>query len=545
MDEASVLDYYTSIEADHRKKYGQFFTENRVARFMVNWVLKGKPSTLYDPAFGLGAFYFAAKETGFHGDFFGAEIDAKILSHFYAAKKSENCSIELSDYLSTWGNCHSAIICNPPYQRFQKFEGRELVFQNFRNALGVKLSGYTNISSAFLIKSVSELKPEGRLAFIMPLEFLNTGYGTIIKQFLLENGSIQAIIKIECEREVFPDATTSVGIIFFEKTQSNSHVNFYVASSIDSLNRLLEESPVNSVACSNLRPNEKWLNYFESDLHSVGLQNLVPISSYGSFSRGIATGANEYFALPISHTRIIGLRSDEFVPCITKSVQVKTPIFTQSCLDLMIDSDAPVLLLNIKSNPSIGAKKYLDMGENRGYQNRYLTKTRKPWYKMEKRSPSPLWFGVFSRDGFKVVRNRTTALTLTCFHGFTPNIIGSKFIDHLFLFLLSKAGRTVLSLNMRKYGDALDKFEPNDLNNALCPCIEWLNGISITSIKDELSYVSDHGKLSDRGEALFSSLIESTTEAQQEPKVENNSEIGKASKAKRGRKEEKGVLYLF
>lgn len=510
MHETTVIGYSTSIKAGHRKKHGQFFTENRVARFMVNWILQGKSSTLYDPAFGLGAFYFAAKEIGFRGDFCGSEIDAKILSHFHTSSSTEHCSIELFDYLSKWGQRHSAIICNPPYMRFQKFEGREQTFQKFSAALGIRLSGYTNISSAFLIKSVSELTPQGRLAYIMPLEFLNTGYGTIVKRFLLENGSIKAIMKIECEREVFSDVTTSVGIILFEKTHSNAPVNFYLVRTIDSLNSLLDTAPLRSVAYDELQPNEKWLKYFESDLHAVGLQNLVPIFNYGTFSRGIATGANEYFALSISNARRIGLRSDEIMPCITKSAQVKSRIFTQAHLDSLIDSDAPVLLLNIQSNPSIGAKNYLEEGEKLGYQNRYLTKARKPWYKLERRSPSPLWFGVFSRDGFKVIRNHTNALNLTCFHGFSPNIFGNRYIDHLFIYLLSSAGRTVLSLNMRKYGDALDKFEPNDLNKAMCPSIEWLDRISHSDIQEELAYISNFGKLSEHGEAMFSGLIEST-----------------------------------
>lgn len=503
-----TVGYLSSIDPDHRKKHGQFFTEKRVARFMVNWALQGKRSTLYDPAFGLGAFYYAARETGFKGDFFGSEIDTKILSHFRLTSNTEHCSIEHSDYLSNWGRHQDAIICNPPYMRFQKFEGRECVFQKFNTTLGIKLSGYTNISSAFLIKSISELSLQGRLAYIMPLEFLNTGYGTVVKEFLLNQGSIKAIIKIECEKDVFPDATTSVGIILFEKTYSNIPVNFYLARTVECLGNLLDSPPVRSLGRGELQPNEKWLRYFESCLQDVDMQSLVPISTYGTFSRGIATGANEYFALSVGKTSLIGLRRDEFVPCITKSAQIKSPIFTQEHLDSLIDSDAPVLLLNIQSNPSSGAKNYLEYGEKLGYQHRYLTKTRKPWYKLEKRLPSPLLFGVFSREGFKVIRNHTNALNLTCFHGFSPNIFGNRYIDHLFIYFLSAAGRTVLSLNMRKYGDALDKFEPNDLNKAMCPSTEWLDQIPLSDIQKELSHINNFGKISKRGEAMFSGLIE-------------------------------------
>ena len=68
----------------------------------------------------------------------------------------------------------------------------------------------------------------------------------------------------------------------------------------------------------------------------------------------------------------------------------------------------------------------------------------------------------------------------------------------------------MLSLNMRKYGDALDKFEPNDLNKAMCPSTEWLDKIPISDIQKELSHIRNFGKISDHGEAMFSNLIEST-----------------------------------
>ena len=44
----------TSIE--YRKQYGQFFTPKHVAELMTNWIIKSKPKSVLDPAFGLGIF---------------------------------------------------------------------------------------------------------------------------------------------------------------------------------------------------------------------------------------------------------------------------------------------------------------------------------------------------------------------------------------------------------------------------------------------------------------------------------------------------------
>lgn len=509
---SSYTDKYTeTVGLLHRKKYGQFFTESRVANFMVNWVLGASSQTLFDPAFGLGAFSFAAQAVGFGGSFSGIEIDEKIISFFQDAEKHAVCEIDNADYLSVWGKSYSAIVCNPPYIRSQKILDRAEIFSNFENNLGISLSGYTNIASAFLVKSIGELEAGGRLAYIMPLEFLNAGYGKFIKQFLLKQGCLKCVIRIDCEKDVFPDATTSVGIILFEKSKENSPTHFFVLSDLNELNNLLATTPISIAELDKLLPDEKWLKYFEEPSHLLNKSHLLPLSAYGSFSRGIATGANEFFSLNKGNIEKLELASTEFVPCITKSAQIRKSIFRDSDLIALTKANAPVYLLNLSNNLSDGAKKYIKHGEQLDFHNRYLTKFRTPWYKIENRTPSPLLFGVFSRDGFKVVRNYTDALNLTCYHGFKPNIFGAKYLDYLFVYFHSKVARFILSQNMRRYGDSLDKFEPNDLNNAFCPSMTFMEQISVDVVAQEMAYFEEFGTLSDDAEAMFLGLLTQQT----------------------------------
>jgi adenine-specific DNA-methyltransferase len=42
-------------------------------------------------------------------------------------------------------------------------------------------------------------------------------------------------------------------------------------------------------------------------------------------------------------------------------------------------------------------------------------------------------------------------------------------IDKLFVYLFSDVGQKIIKTNKRSYGDSLDKFEPGDLNESLCP----------------------------------------------------------------------------
>ena len=101
----------------------------------------------------------------------------------------------------------------------------------------------------------------------------------------------------------------------------------------------------------------------------------------------------------------------------------------------------------------------------------YLTKQRKPWYKLESRLPAPILAGVFNRGRLKVIRNFTNAINFTCFHGFYPNLFGDRYLNRLFVYLISDLGQKILMTNKRQYGNNLDKFEPRDLNEGNCPTI--------------------------------------------------------------------------
>ena len=140
--------------------------------------------------------------------------------------------------------------------------------------------------------------------------------------------------------------------------------------------------------------------------------------------------------------------------------------------------------MDIKQSKTKAVINYLKIGEEKGYHQRYLTKNRKPWYKLEKREPAPILFGVFNRGRFKVIRNLTAAINFTCYHGFYPNILGHNLIDNLFIYLISDLGQEILKMNKRSYGNNLDKFEPRDLNNIYCPNMEQFNSIKQQEVKE-------------------------------------------------------------
>lgn len=357
--------YLEMVGDAHRKAFGQFFTHPNVADFMVRWVTDSKNSHVHDPCFGLGAFYDAASRYG--AEFTASEIDSRVLNYWRTANPNSQIDISREDYLLSWGKTFGNIVCNPPYMRFQKFENRDLVFYRFEEELGIKPSGYTNSASAFLVKSLAELEPSGKLAYIMPLEFLNTGYGTFVKERLIDGAHLSAIISLDCERDVFPDSVTSVGIILYDLSSRFSNVKFFSVKSLESLDSILDQSPVSEVPHSQLDPRDKWLAHFEHDSISVSTEKSTTLDYYGRFTRGIATGANELFVLRRSNAERLELLDSDLIGIISKSSQVRSPFFTNNDHSGLVNSDELALLFSPNGGSSEKAKDYIQLGEQRGF----------------------------------------------------------------------------------------------------------------------------------------------------------------------------------
>lgn len=500
--------YLTSVDASHRREFGQYFTPPGVAEFMCRWVMEGStgPKDVFDPAVGLGAFLRAAREIDPKVAISGIEIDRTVMAFLAGEEPGLASVVRNHDYLLQWGSIHSRIVCNPPYMRFQKFLNRSDVSREFEQRLGVKLSGYTNIASTFLLKSLSELQEGGSLAYLMPLEFLNTGYGKVVKEYLLANGRLKALIRLDDERGVFPDAITSVGIVLVRKDRVPEPVKFYSIRDAEELARFGSISPVQSASHNELAANKKWLRFFDATRPELSSANLVTMGYYGAFSRGIATGANDYFALRRSKIAELKLPLKSVTPCLTRSSQIRKCVFQQQDFDRLRDEDGRVFVLNVNGDSDPRVRDYIRYGESERYHERYLTKVRSPWYKLEKRKPAPILFGVFSRQRFKAIRNHSNALNLTCFHGFNPNMFGQSYVDSLFLYFQSRAARRILALNKRKYGDGLDKFEPNDLNDSLAPSPEWFNSRLKPVLEALLQDCEANDELPDYAETLFDEL---------------------------------------
>jgi adenine-specific DNA-methyltransferase len=147
---------------------------------------------------------------------------------------------------------------------------------------------------------------------------------------------------------------------------------------------------------------------------------------------------------------------------------VKQAFFTAQHFAALKKSDNNIFLLNSANFDSASVNDYLTLGEQQAINKGFLTARRNPWHLLEKRPPAPIWIGVFNRTGLRFIRNEAGISNLTTFHGIYPiaaNLIPEN-IDLLFAYLLTDIAKDIFADNRREYGNGLQKFEPNDINNA-------------------------------------------------------------------------------
>jgi adenine-specific DNA-methyltransferase len=507
--------YAERTELSHRKKHGQFFTPFSAARFMSQWIteVNAENPTILDPCAGLGVFERAICETdsefAMKSRFFLWEKEAGMSGDLadVCQKLTIDYAVNCKDFINEhdWSATYDAVIANPPYYKHHFVENKEDVRRVISEKIGAPFSVQTNIYCWFLIKSLSLLKPGGRLAFIIPTEFLNANYGRDVKNHLLEKGYLRHIISVCYKSKTFGDAITTACVLLAEKGVDRRHpIRFYSADSPDQFGELsdfLDNREFIEYGSSDLDIERKWRTYFPGNrIVETGTSTLVPFSTYGRFSRGIATGANKFFAIRPSLAEKKKLPMGCLIPCVSKARQVPQRTFRQEDFEALKQADQPVFLFNGEANSGDAVRRYIRSGESCGYQDRYLTRTRKPWYALEKRQAGKIWAGVFGREGIRFIWNESKAITLTCFHVFQPSEACKAYLPFLFLYLNSATGRDLLELEKREYGDGLEKYEPNDINKAWAPDFSLLdNKDSMRLIELQKAFIApDKGSADER-----------------------------------------------
>lgn len=488
----------------HRRDHSQFFTPPSVANAMADWVAQSPLPAIHDPALGLGAFYQAIRLLDSSRPFSAHEIDPTVLAAWDRTTLGSLSSIAQSDYLADFTGRHlpANIICNPPYARYQRFPNRASSLRQLRHHTGISLDSRTNASSAFLIKAIAEAQPPARIAFLMPLEFLDTAYGGAVKKILIQHGHLAGIYAFPNHRSIFPDAVTSAGIILYDTGRHIDRVAFHQISDPEDVS-FDHDDPTSAIALEQLDPTKKWLHYCRTPQPPPQQEHANTVADYAQITRGIATGNNAFFLLRRQELATRSIPATDVHPCITNTRQINQPVFETSDLDDIDAANAPIHLFNPRAPLHPASKLYLQHGKSLGVHLRHIPSHRHPWYAQERRTPPDMLVSTFFRGSPKIILNLTNALHLTAFHSCRILLPYRHIAKALFLYLHSSRARASFQYHHRTYGNQLLKFEPHDFAAIPAPGLRILESINPGMTHNALETLRETRELPDLINRIF------------------------------------------
>lgn len=463
---------------------GQFWTPDWVADAMVAYALRDGADTLFDPGVGAGSFLRAGRRlVGNKLRFRGQEIDEAALSAAVEAGMSADdlAGIELRDFaLFPPHEKFNAIVANPPYVRHHRLnESTKLRLHAFaRTFLGHSVDGRAGLHVFFFLRCLELLSPNGRLAFIVSADICEGVFARSMWAWIAERYCLDAVVTFDPEATPFPGVDTNA-VLFLIRRSKPASIFKWVRVTNQGQSALaswveggLTTKPSDRLMITS-RPIKEGLSTGFSRAPIQNNDSRYCLGDFARVMRGVASGHNDFFFMTRKRARELDLPLRHFVPALGRMRDVRSDTFTLQDLDNLEASGRPTLLLALGDEPldklPAAVQRYIESGEKSGINQRTLIATRNPWYRMEKRNPPPFFFAYLGRRAIRFIRNKTSAVPLTCLLCVYPHDPSATYTELLHKVLTDPRTLANLRLVGKSYGDGALKVEPRALQRLPIP----------------------------------------------------------------------------
>ena len=465
---------------------GQFWTPDWVAEFMIAYVLCDRPKRLLDPALGAGVFFRAAKQhaesRGFELSLFGRDVDSGVIEQARRSGLSidDLQHLEIRDFvLDPPSEKFPAIVVNPPYLRHHRLSlPQKMALRVFaRTAIGRRIDGRAGLHVYFLIRALQTLSPGGRLGYLVSADICEGVFAQTLWQWIASKYKLDAVIDFSSEAAPFPDVDTNALVFCIQNAPPSKYLNW-----IKCHQRSSEE--LTSLLLGKARKKNHTIEVHRRDLAeaiSTGLSrppsqaevDRYTLGDFASVRRGIVTGANDFFFMTLAKAKQLGIPEALLTKAVGRTRDVVGEDFSPEDVERLEALGRPTRLLNVNNlsfdQLPASVQAYLKEGEKRGFDQKTLIQTRKPWYRTEVRIPPPILFAYLGRRNARFIRNCAGVVPLTCLLCVYPNHDDTNFLDRLWRVLSHPQTVNNLRKVGKSYGGGAIKVEPRALERLPLP----------------------------------------------------------------------------
>jgi adenine-specific DNA-methyltransferase len=471
-----------AYSSEKRKALGAFYTDEAVARFLVEWGLRrGRCEAVLDPSAGDGRFLAVAAERGV-SRVVACDVDPEALA---ATRRRLTASGPLTDCIA--GDFFALdpaavepvdlVVGNPPFIRYQRFTGRSrsLALASARR-LGVELSQLTSSWAPFILHALRFLRPGGGLAMVVPAEILQTQYGlATLRALLARFGEVKLIA---FERNFFADAQEEACLLLAaEFGAASEEVGLTPLTAVDDLARWSDDGRLPGAVRVAVAPGSV-VRFSEAFLTPAErrswrrLQRHTAVRSVASLARvtnGYVSGANDFFHRTRAEAEAEGLPPTWLVPVARSSRSLTGLTLTRGDLAALEERGAGHHLVvprrDLFDAHGEALERFVAEGQRLGVQQHFKCRTRSPWWQVPGLLKADLLVSYMVGRTPRAAINRAGAHYANSLHGLRLNepaaaeLLAVSFYSSLTLLSLEIEGRS--------YGGGILKLEPRELDRVL------------------------------------------------------------------------------
>jgi len=364
------------------KQLGQFFTPPEVARTLVGWVVHDKRVRLLDPSCGDGRFLTC------HPRSVGIEIDRDNAA--LARAQAPGALVHEGDFFE-WATQTAerfqVAAGNPPFIRYQDFAGDTRIRAlAYAERLGVKFSRLTSSWAPFLVAAASLLRPNGRMAFVVPAEIGHATYAPPLLEWLCAH--FEHVRVVAFQQKLFPQLSEDAWLLYCAGYGSRSDAVY-----LNDFERFVADEPLprfaRRVELSTWRGAGRRLRRFLLPSESLALYDelsarpeVVRLSEVGHAGIGYVTGANDFFHVRPSTAKELGIPARLLRVAVRKAEQLPSVSVDRVAVDGWLMSDDPVMLLHLNGQDRLPdcLRRYLSSEHAERAKGTYKCRNRSPWY---------------------------------------------------------------------------------------------------------------------------------------------------------------------
>lgn len=252
-----------AMKQSRKRKFGQYFTPEVVADFMIGLADISTNSKILEPSCGEGVFLNKLLQKGYT-NLTAFEIDQNLATDFPFVRYESFVSANIEEKFDL-------VIGNPPYIRWKNLEDelkQELSNNPLWNKYFNSLCDYLYI---FILKSIELLNENGQLIFICPEYWMNTTHSISLRNYMMQNGYFEEIYHFN-ETPIFDKVTVSIVIFKFVKSQQKADkikvAKFYAnkrltSEILENLKNRVQFKDAEYLLVSQFKTNERW--FLQSD----------------------------------------------------------------------------------------------------------------------------------------------------------------------------------------------------------------------------------------------------------------------------------------